>query len=73
MSLFIAGLAFPAHPENFEAAKIGILAGSLLSALVGWLVLRLAKTPEIEDPDEIDDIDQAERLFGQKRRGPQAS
>ncbi len=73
MSLFIAGLAFPAHPELFEQAKIGIFAGSLLSAVVGWLVLRLARTPDIEDPDEVDDIAEAERIFGQKRRGAQAS
>lgn len=73
MSLFIAGLAFPEHPALFEQAKIGILAGSILSALVGWLVLRLARTPEFEDPDEVDDVDEAERLFGQKRRGSQTS
>jgi Na+:H+ antiporter, NhaA family len=73
MSLFIAGLAFPQHPELFDQAKIGILAGSILSAIVGWLVLRLAKKPEVEDPDEVDDVAEAERLFGQKRRGPQGS
>lgn len=42
MSLFIAALAFPAHPELAEAAKIGILGGSLFSALMGFTVLRLA-------------------------------
>ncbi|WP_225207673.1 Na+/H+ antiporter NhaA [Novosphingobium huizhouense] len=42
MSLFIAGLAFPGHPEIAEEAKIGILAGSVLSALLGALLLRLA-------------------------------
>jgi NhaA family Na+:H+ antiporter len=73
MSLFIAGLAFPGSPALFDAAKIGILAGSILSALVGWLVLRLAKTPLVEDPDEVDDVDEAERIFGQKRRWPQGS
>ena len=73
MSLFIAGLAFPGQPELFDQAKIGILAGSLLSALAGWLVLRLAKTPAVENPDAVDDIDEAERIFGQKRRGPQGS
>jgi NhaA family Na+:H+ antiporter len=71
MSLFIAGLAFPGQDGPFDQAKIGILVGSLLSALAGWLVLRLAKTPAIEDPDEVDDVDEAERIFGQKRGQPQ--
>ena len=73
MSLFIAGLAFPGSPDLFEQSKIGILAGSILSAMAGWLVLRLARTPAVEDPDEVDDVEEAERLFGQKRRGRQAS
>ncbi|HTU12459.1 MAG TPA: Na+/H+ antiporter NhaA [Allosphingosinicella sp.] len=42
MSLFIGGLAFPGHPELVEQAKIGTLAGSLLSALAGYALLRLA-------------------------------
>ena len=42
MSLFIGGLAFPGA-EQSEAIKIGVLAGSLLSALAGYAVLRLAK------------------------------
>ncbi len=42
MSLFIAGLAFPGRPELAEEAKIGILLGSLLSAIAGYLVLRFA-------------------------------
>ncbi|GAO40300.1 Na(+)/H(+) antiporter NhaA [Sphingomonas changbaiensis NBRC 104936] len=41
MSLFIGGLAFR-RPEMIDEAKIGILCGSLLSALAGWLVLRFA-------------------------------
>jgi NhaA family Na+:H+ antiporter len=73
MSLFIAGLAFPDRPELFEQAKIGILAGSILSALAGWTALRLARSPDVEDPDEVDDVDEAERLFAQKRRGPPAT
>jgi NhaA family Na+:H+ antiporter len=40
MSLFISGLAFGARPEFVDEAKIGILCGSLLSAVAGWLVLR---------------------------------
>lgn len=42
MSLFIAALAFPRHPWLVEEAKLGVLAGSLLSALLGYAVLRVA-------------------------------
>jgi NhaA family Na+:H+ antiporter len=42
MSLFIGALAFPDDPALVEEAKVGILLGSLVSALVGFLVLRLA-------------------------------
>lgn len=43
MSLFIAQLAWPAAPALVEAAKLGILGGSLASALAGYIVLRLAR------------------------------
>lgn len=43
MSLFIGALAFPGTPELIEEAKLGILAGSLVSALSGFMVLRLAR------------------------------
>jgi NhaA family Na+:H+ antiporter len=42
MSLFIASLAFPGRPLLVEQAKVGILLGSLLSAVAGYLVLRFA-------------------------------
>lgn len=42
MSLFIGALAFPDNPELGDATKIGVLMGSLLSALGGALVLKLA-------------------------------
>ena len=42
MSLFIGALAFPGDPARIEEAKLGILAGSFLSALGGYLLLRLA-------------------------------
>jgi len=42
MSLFIGALAFPERPALAEEAKVGILAGSFLSALAGYLILRLA-------------------------------
>lgn len=43
MSLFIGALAFPYQLELVEEAKLGVLAGSLVSALFGYLVLRLAR------------------------------
>jgi NhaA family Na+:H+ antiporter len=39
MSLFISNLAF-SDPELLTSAKVGILAASFLSAILGWLVLR---------------------------------
>nr|WP_245429744.1 Na+/H+ antiporter NhaA [Microvirga subterranea] len=42
MSLFIGALAFPNNPDLIDATKIGVLTGSLLSALVGFLILRVA-------------------------------
>ena len=43
MSLFISALAFPAHPELDEQAKIGIFAASVVAGLLGWLALRNLK------------------------------
>jgi len=42
MSLFIGGLAFPGDDAMMDEVKIGVLAGSVLSAVVGFLVLRFA-------------------------------
>jgi NhaA family Na+:H+ antiporter len=44
MSLFIGLLAFTTD-EFHDATKIGVLAGSVVSAVVGWVVLRLAPRP----------------------------
>jgi NhaA family Na+:H+ antiporter len=38
MSLFIASLAFSSDLKNFDDAKIGVLAGSIFSVIVGGLV-----------------------------------
>ena len=46
MAIFIAGLAFTSHPEYISSAKIGILLGSLISAIIGFLILRFT-TKEI--------------------------
>jgi NhaA family Na+:H+ antiporter len=40
MSLFIAGLAFPAAPELLTSAKLGILSASLIAGVAGWALLR---------------------------------
>ena len=45
MSLFIGQLAFPASPALVEEAKVGVLLGSLLSAIAGFIVLRTARAP----------------------------
>jgi NhaA family Na+:H+ antiporter len=42
MSLFIGALAFPRAPLLVEEAKLGVLAGSLISATLGYFVLRVA-------------------------------
>jgi NhaA family Na+:H+ antiporter len=60
MSLFIGGLAFPGDPDLVGQGKIGIIAGSLLSALTGYLVLRFAE-PAASIPE---DIEEARELFG---------
>ncbi len=39
VALFIAGLAYPGAPELLDQAKVGILAGSLVSGIAGATVL----------------------------------
>jgi NhaA family Na+:H+ antiporter len=51
MSLFIGALAFPLDPNLVEEAKLGVLAGSFLSALAGYGLLRLAP-PHPADQEE---------------------
>jgi NhaA family Na+:H+ antiporter len=43
MSLFIGLLAFPDSEALQSQTKIGVIAGSLLSGIGGWLLLRLAR------------------------------
>ena len=43
ISIFISLLAFPNAPDRIEAVKLGVLVGSLLSALVGAAVLYFAR------------------------------
>ena len=52
MSLFIGALAF-SDPEHAAAVRIGVLAGSLLSAVIGVLVLRYALPPAVPQASPI--------------------
>jgi len=61
VSLFITDLAFAGDPGLQSDAKIGIMTGSLLAALLGWVVFRLAwdrgavcAPPGLEPRDERD-------------------
>ncbi|MDQ3145059.1 MAG: Na+/H+ antiporter NhaA, partial [Pseudomonadota bacterium] len=58
MSLFIGALAFPSDSQQIDAAKLGTLAGSLLSALGGYFILRTAPAGEVDarDAGQADDI-----------------
>ena len=49
MSLFIGALAFPSAPALVEEAKIGVVMGSLVSALVGFVILRFAPQRQADD------------------------
>ena len=49
MSLFIGALAFPQYPHLVEEAKLGVLAGSLLSSVLGFAILRLAPGPRHDE------------------------
>lgn len=42
MSLFMGGLAFPGREELVEEVKVGVLMGSIASALLGFALLRFA-------------------------------
>ncbi len=47
MAIFIAVLAFENSPQFIDSAKIGILIGSLLSAIIGYVILRFNPKPKI--------------------------
>jgi len=52
MSLFIGTLAF-SDPEHAAAVRIGVLTGSLFSAIAGAVVLRLASPAAAEETEEL--------------------
>ncbi|MFC4006324.1 Na+/H+ antiporter NhaA [Nonomuraea purpurea] len=62
VALFIVDLAFK-DPVIHDQAKIGILAGSLMSAVLGWVIFRLAwdrggvcAPPEAEPEEELPEL-----------------
>ncbi len=64
MSLVIGTLAFEDN-EHATAVRLGVLSGSLLSALGGYLLLRVVGTPEaeIETGDEMESSFETEPTF----------
>lgn len=52
MSLFIGGLAFPGNQMLIDEGKIGILTGSAISAILGYVVLRLTTVHTEEECDD---------------------
>jgi len=49
MAIFVASLAFANSPAYIDSAKIGILIGSLISAIIGFSILRF-KTNKKREP-----------------------
>lgn len=47
MSIFIANLAFAKNPLLIDSAKVGILAGSMLSGITGFLLLRSVRPTNV--------------------------
>lgn len=56
MSLFIGELAFPGYRLLIDEAKIGILTGSLISAILGYAVLRMTTAHPEEKDDPTDPV-----------------
>ena len=52
MSLFIALLAFDGNTFLIDESKIGILMGSAVSGIIGYMVLRFSKTHSDEECDD---------------------
>ncbi|WP_372753340.1 Na+/H+ antiporter NhaA [Labilibaculum sp.] len=52
MAIFIANLAFVSKPEFIDSAKIGILIGSFVAGLIGYLILRFTKSSDSTQTEE---------------------
>lgn len=49
MAIFISNLAFAGNPAYIDSAKVGILIGSFISAIIGYIILRWSITPVTVD------------------------
>jgi NhaA family Na+:H+ antiporter len=59
MSLFIASLAFkPGTMDDFAADKLGILIGSIISGVLGYLVLRMCHSRAQSSPVDEEFVDE---------------
>lgn len=54
VALFVAGLAFEGDPSFTDSAKIGILAGSLVSGIIGYLLLKTSPVAPVTAGREAD-------------------
>jgi NhaA family Na+:H+ antiporter len=67
MSLFIGALAFPGEAALVDQAKVGTLAGSVLAAFAGFLVLRFTPVVKAGPHDE----DEVWEIFAVDQRRPE--
>lgn len=57
MSIFIGTLAFEISPEHLDSTKIGVIIGSVISAIVGsLLMLRSTDKPQEEHPSKSETV-----------------
>ncbi len=49
MSIFISNLAFTDNPVIINSARIGIIAGSFISGITGYLILRFSKGKSLKE------------------------
>jgi NhaA family Na+:H+ antiporter len=61
MSMFIANLAFAGEVVMIDSSRIGILAGSFLSGLAGFLVLRYSRNQGTRRTEIFSDINASEK------------
>lgn len=67
MSLFIGGLAFGDASRQNDAAKLGVLLGSIVAAVTGYVHLRVAK------PHDRSLFEAQERSEQTRRKRPSAA